>query len=493
MVNPAFMTRLLSEMADTAGGAVFHITSLKPIRPKNAPDAWERTALESFERGGKELVAVVAGPDGHRQLRYMAPLLVAKPCLNCHEQQGYRLGDIRGGISVSQPFAPVAAASRAGQQQAYWIHGGVFLLVAAAGGSLLELLRRRWTSLVDNIGALETARRALETSNHSLALARDAAEAASRTKSAFLSNMSHELRTPLNAVIGFTHLLRLEASDPHQRDMLAHVDTASQQLLALIDQVLDLSRLESGELSLAAAPFSVDELLDRLFADLQSAAAAKGLACRLERDPALPAWLLGDAQRIGQLLGHYAANAVKFSEQGEVALMASRTAAADGGLRLRLEVRDQGIGIPGEMQARLFRPFEQADMSATRRFGGAGLGLAICKRLADLMGGQVGVASAPGQGSRFWFEVTLPVPDEAETTAPAGDAVPLAAADATAILEQLSLLLAEDDLEAAALWREHGAQLRPLLGDQAEAVHQAIAGFRFDAALAAVRRARAAA
>lgn len=492
MVNPAFMTRLLAEMAMANGGTVFHITSLKPIRPKNAPDPWERQALQEFEHGRKELVDVVTEPDGAKQLRYMAPLLVTKPCLNCHEKQGYRVGDIRGGISVSQPFAPVAAASQSGRQQAYWIYGGVFLLVAVAGGWLLELLRRRWSSLVDNIDALETTRSDLEASNRSLAHARDAAEAASRTKSAFLSNMSHELRTPLNAVIGFTHLLRLEARDPHQRDMLEHVDVASQQLLAMIDQVLDLSRLESGELHLVSAPFSLDELLGRLLANLQAAAAAKNLACRLERDPALPAWLLGDAQRIAQLLGHYTANAVKFSERGEIVLEAVRAGTAEGGVRLRLEVHDQGIGITGEMQARLFRPFEQADMSATRRFGGAGLGLAICKRLAELMGGEVGVASAPGQGSRFWFEVTLPVPDEAETTATAGTVMPLTAADAAGILEQLSLLLAEDNMEAAALWREHGAELRPLLGDWAEPVGEAIAGFRFDAALAAVRRARTA-
>ena len=246
MVNPAFMTRLLAELAAESGGPSFHITSLNPIRPKNAPDAWERQALEGFQNGGaKELIAVTDSVDGEAQLRYMAPLFVTEPCLECHRKQGYRLGDIRGGISVSQPFAPVVAAAAAGRRQTVMAHGLVFLLVAAGGGWLLELLRRRWQGLADNIAALESAQADLERTNRSLAQARDAAEAASRAKGAFLSNMSHELRTPLNAVMGFTHLLRMDEPDRRRQEMLTHVDTASRQLLTMIDDVLDLSRMES--------------------------------------------------------------------------------------------------------------------------------------------------------------------------------------------------------------------------------------------------------
>lgn len=490
MVNPAFMTRLLAEMAEVNGGTVFHITSLKPIRPKNAPDEWERRALEDFERGRLELVEVVGVEGGERQLRYMAPLLVTKPCLGCHEKQGYQLGDIRGGISVSQPFAPVAAASLAGRRQAYGVYGGVFLLVAVAGGWLLELLRRRWIGLADNIDALEQARSQLEQTNRSLAHARDAAESASRAKSAFLSNMSHELRTPLNAVIGFTHLLRLDDADGHHQEMLEHIDVASQQLLTMIDEVLDLSRLESGELVLVPTDFVLDDLLGTLFASLDAAASPKGLGCRLERDPALPARLHGDPQRIGQLVGHYIANAVKFSEQGEIVLRAALVGRTATGACLRLEVRDQGVGISGEQQAKLFHPFEQLDMSATRRFGGAGLGLAVCRRLADLMGGRLGVDSAPGRGSRFWFEATLPVGESVESlTAPADAGLSEDSDAAAGILERFTQLLAEDDMEAAALWREHTALLRAVLGDQAAAVEQEIGAFRFNTALAAVRRA----
>jgi signal transduction histidine kinase len=490
MVNPAFMTRLLAEMAQADGGTVFHITSLKPIRPKNAPDDWERKALESFEQGSRELVEVVGSDTGEQQLRYMAPLWVTKPCLSCHEKQGYRLGDIRGGISVSQPFAPVAAASLAGQRQAYGVYGGVFLLVAVAGGWLLELLRRRWIGLTDNLAALEHARGQLEQTNRSLAQARDAAESASRAKSAFLSNMSHELRTPLNAVIGFTHLLRMDDADGHHQEMLEHIDVASQQLLAMIDEVLDLSRLESGELVLAPVDFDLDDLLGALFASLDAAAAPKGLGCRLERDPALPDRLHGDPQRIGQLLGHYIANAVKFSERGEIVLRALLVDRSASDVCLRLEVRDQGVGISGEHQARLFRPFEQADMSATRRFAGAGLGLAVCRRLAELMGGEVGVDSAPDRGSRFWFQATLPVGAAGDGPAALLDTGPGTDGDAAAgILERFSQLLAEDDMEAAALWREHTALLRGVLGDQAAEVEQEVGAFRFNTALAAVRRA----
>lgn len=300
--------------------------------------------------------------------------------------------------------------------------------------------------------------------------------------------MSHELRTPLNAVMGFTHLLRMDEPDRRRQEMLTHVDTASRQLLTMIDDVLDLSRMESGELHLVAAPFNLDGLLAKLVARLEADATAKGLRCHLERDPALPSRLVGDATRIAQLLGQYVDNAVKFSAAGEILLTARQTASFATGIRLRLEVRDQGVGISAEQQQRLFSAFEQLDMSSTRRYGGAGLGLAVCRRLADLMGGKVGVVSAPGEGSLFWFEVTLPAgepqPPASRVPEPDGSAP---GADLQGILAALCELLSEDNLEAASLWREHQEQLSMLLGDQAAIVGQEINAFRFDAALEALR------
>jgi signal transduction histidine kinase len=409
MVNPAFMTRLLSEMAYTEGGTEFHITSLKPIRPANAPDEWERGALESFERGSKESFEVVNVSNGRVQLRYMAPLLVARPCLTCHEKQGYKLGDIRGGISVSQDFGPIEAASLTGRNQLILLHASVFLLVAVVGGILLELLRRRWLTLADSVAALELAQSRLMTSNHALADARDAAEMAVQAKRAFLANISHEMRTPLNAVTGNVFLLRRQATEAQQRVLLDRIDAASRQLLEMIDKVLELSRLEKREVELHPHDFKLDIVLAEVFETLRRAAAMKGLVTRLEREPGLPDSLKGDARRIAQLLGCYIDNAVKFSEQGEIVLAVKRIAASPQSVQLRFELRDQGIGIPPTDQPSLFQIFAQTDMSATRRFGGAGTGLALAKQLASLMGGSVGVTSTPGAGSCFWFEVTLPV------------------------------------------------------------------------------------
>lgn len=408
LVNPAFMTRLLSELAYTEGGTEFHITSLKPIRPKNAADDWERRALESFERGAKEKFEVVNASNGRVQLRYMAPLLVARPCLTCHEKQGYKLGDIRGGISVSQDYGPIEAASKRGRAQLILLHGSVFLLIALAGGILLEMLRRRWLTLARSIAELEQTQRELMSTNHALEDARDAAEAAVRTKRTFLANISHEMRTPLNAVNGNVFLLRRQTTDAHQHALLDRIDAASRQLLGMIDKVLDISRLEKQEVALHPRNFKLEVFLAELAETLRRAAAAKGLATRVEREPGLPESLQGDTRHIAQLLGVYIDNAVKFSEQGEIVLGVKPVDSSPHGSRLRFEVRDQGIGIPEQEQAGLFQLFEQADMSTTRRFGGAGTGLVLCRQLAKLMGGTVGVTSTSGAGSCFWFEVSLP-------------------------------------------------------------------------------------
>lgn len=498
MVNPAFMTRLLSEMAYTEGGTVFHITSLKPIRPKNGADDWEQQALLRFEQGVKEVVELVASPEGRAQLRYMAPLRVSQPCLVCHEKQGYKIGDIRGGISISQDYAPIQTASRDGRKQLILLHASVFLLVAAIGGGLLELLRRRWLGLSASIGSLEQVREELETSNRALTQARDAAETAMRTKQAFLANVSHEMRTPLNAVSGTLFLLRREATDARQKELLDRVENSSRQLLSLIDSVIDLARLESGKFELQIRNFSLDTLLADVFQNLRYTAVAKSLGARLERDPLLPASLRGDDERIAQLLGQYIENAVKFSARGEIVLAARRMAGVPGEVRVRFEVRDQGIGISPEQQPRLFKLFEQGDMSRTRQHGGTGVGLALCKRLAEVMGGTVGVASVPDSGSVFWFEVGLSpthLPAATDLTqravgSPAKREQPLDTASTHDLLARLDELLARDDLGASVLWRENAESLRAALGELAQPIEAEIAAFRFDVALALLRRAR---
>ncbi len=410
MINPAYMTRLLSEMAQAQNGATFHITSLKPIRPGNAPDAWERKWLHDFENGTQEAIEVVPAEVGQpAQLRYMAPLKTLPSCLACHANQGYRAGDIRGGISVSLPFAPIAAAASETRYQSALSHLLIFGLGLVVGLILLEQLRRRWMRLGETICELESARNELDASNQKLSAAKDASEVANLAKSRFLANMSHELRTPLNAVTGFAHLLKRSLADPKQVDDVEQIQRASARLLEMINQMLSLAQADTGELEVVNEAFDVGKLANELFSELLEQVAGRPLAAALELEPAaMDCRLRGDRRHITEIARHYLSNAVKFSETGEITLAIGLFPASNGQRRLRLAVRDQGIGIGAEHLPDLFALFHQVDSSLTRRHGGNGIGLILCKRLADLMGGEVGVVSEVGRGSEFWLEVTLP-------------------------------------------------------------------------------------
>ena len=239
-----------------------------------------------------------------------------------------------------------------------------------------------------------------------LADARERAESASRAKSAFLANMSHEIRTPMNAIVGLTHLLLRADPTPQQAERLAKMDAASRHLLSIISDILDLSKIEAGRMELEQTDFTLDAILDHVQSLLADQARAKGLRLEVDGD-GVPKWLRGDATRLRQALLNYAGNALKFTEKGFIVLRA-RLLDADGDkLRVRFEVQDTGIGITPAQMSSLFGAFTQADASTTRKYGGTGLGLVITRRLAQLMGGEAGGESTPGQGSTFWFTVQL--------------------------------------------------------------------------------------
>ena len=256
----------------------------------------------------------------------------------------------------------------------------------------------------------------LQQAKETLRLARDAAEAANRAKSAFLANMSHEIRTPMNAIIGLAHLMRRDSTDGLARDRIDKLTTAAQHLLQLISDILDLSKIEAGKLELEDATFSVDALLTRSCEMVGDRARQKGLELVLDADH-LPQRLRGDATRLSQALLNLLSNAVKFTDNGWVRLRAEKLQQAAGRVLVRFEVRDTGIGIPPAQQPLLFNAFAQADNSTSRQFGGTGLGLALTRHLALLMGGDAGLESTAGQGSSVWFTAWLGLdnstPDEA--------------------------------------------------------------------------------
>ncbi|MDQ5916550.1 MAG: two-component system, sensor histidine kinase and response regulator [Pseudomonadota bacterium] len=249
-----------------------------------------------------------------------------------------------------------------------------------------------------------------------LAEAKDAAEAATRAKSAFLANMSHEIRTPLNAITGLTHLMKRDGVTDKQAERLDKIGHAGQHLLSIINDILDLSKIEAGKLSLEHIAVAPTAIAANVISMLQDRAQAKGLELRLEAE-ALPHHLLGDPTRISQALLNYAGNAVKFTEHGGVALRIRKFDEDATSVLVRFEVSDSGPGIDAGTQAKLFGAFEQADSSTTRQHGGTGLGLAITRRLAEIMGGSSGLDSTVGKGSTFWFTARLEKGDAATTAA----------------------------------------------------------------------------
>jgi len=402
-INPAYMTRLIAEMAEMNTGAVFRLTSLHPIRPENAPDAWERHTLELFEKGGKENLSVENGTQG-QLLRYMAPLIVTASCLECHAKQGYRVGNVRGGISVSQRYAPIEQATARGIAEVRLSYGGVFLLVAGLGWLVLEMLRRRWFELIDKAGKLGLAQQQLLQAEKMAAVGQLAA------------GVAHEINNPLSFVTsnlsvlktyGDSLLAQLDANpaipaNDADRAQLANIRQDLPELLqesqdgllrirTIVAQLKDFSQVDKTQWQ----PTDLQAGIESTVGMAQHA--FQGKQIELVREfgtlPLVPCM----AGRINQVVLALLLNAAQaITRQGCITI---RTGCDD--TQAWIEVADNGCGMSPEVMRRMFDPF-----FTTRPVGkGTGLGLSVAHDVVVAHGGHMDVTSTPGQGTtvRVWL------------------------------------------------------------------------------------------
>ena len=399
LITPAHMTRLLSEMAVSETGAMFHLTSLKPLRPENVADQWEHDALLAFEKGVSEIVGVQPSPSGEL-LRYMAPLRVLQPCMACHAHQGYKVGDIRGGISVSQHYEPIAKPTEASVQQAKLTYGAVFVLVGAMSWLLLELLRRRWMELGNKIVELEEARGVLVQSEKMASLGR------------MVAGFAHEVNTPVGVAVGAVSqheetlnrieqmLTQEEVNEDALREELASLRQGGALALSNLHRAAKLvqsfKRTSIDQSSDELRTFDIKDLIVDVLFTLHNVLKRLPIEVQVECEQAI--YIHGAPGLLEQLLTNLVMNAVQHAFDNGKRSGILRISAAKEGDMLHLACIDNGAGMQPNQVARVFEPF----YTTRRSEGGSGLGLYICYNIVhEQLDGSIECESSPGAGCRF--------------------------------------------------------------------------------------------
>lgn len=415
LVNPAYMTRQVYELAEKQYGIKGHITSLNPLRPENIADEWETKALKSFENGGTEARSV-ENIYGDKYLRLMVPMLVEQSCLKCHAPQGYKVGDIRGGISVSIPMDEYLETAYIQIKYLILTHSLTFLIIFLIGWfsykrfiTEIEKQNLMQNKLVESEAGLKIQNKEYSKLNKNyiklnkkLTEALEKATESDRLKSAFLANMSHEIRTPMNGILGFTTLLKEpDTSVEEQKQFVEIINKSSLRLLDTINDIIEISKIESGLEKFNINEVDIIQELNDLYEFFIIESKQKGIELILH-NPKITSDVkfYTDKKKVQSILTNLIKNAIKFTNEGNITISCEIQTE-----HMALQIADTGIGIEKERQKAIFDRFEQADQGHTRSYEGSGLGLSICKSYAELIGGKIWLESEVNIGTKFFIDI----------------------------------------------------------------------------------------